>query len=80
MVSLQELNSGHLRTSTLETMHRINVGLASDDPEPWVRACLRRGWAVYPNRRKPGFHTYDDISRQVIDQLTSRQIHYFFGY
>lgn len=80
IVSVSELRSGRLRASTLETMHRINVGLSSSDPGPWLRVCGLLGWAVYPNKRKPGYHTYDDVSREVIDSLTSREIHYFFGY
>lgn len=79
VISVREVQSGRLRTSTLETLHRVNAGLRSFDPYPWLQACRRRGWAVVESRRG-GFHTQDDVPSSIIEAMTHRDRQYFYGY
>jgi hypothetical protein len=80
IISLTEIRSGRLRAATLETMHRMNRGLRGPDAERWRRAALRRGWAVFANARGSGYHTIDDVPREILDGLRNRDRQYFFGY
>lgn len=78
VISLREIKSGRLRAGTLETMHRMNLGLRDGDPA-WLKAAQVRGWPVVESKRG-GFHTQDDVPSEIIAGLTHRERQHFYGY